>query len=307
MYDISLQMRVVGLPMDRPNQSSQSVTSGPVCLLDVTDQDNLGADAPGIQRKTPGGPRDGRPGACWAGFAKRWEGGEAVLPKSLLLTTLLVSQKDAGGYEHDTSDDKRLTGERSIVACGGKCRVGGRLGVAGRRLSSNRLSGSLCDLGLLDLRRLLLLAGDLVLQGLLGGYAFCLRLVVTVESRGVGGRRSIKVCLSGIKCGLCVMFCLLGGDALGKEGIERIVRVCVRASSNAVFDVDGLELSESSSSGVRCGLRILDRLLGVRDGIICRAKGDSGIGNCCVGLLLGRLGGGKIIGCIAQGVGTGLL
>lgn len=63
---------------------------GPFCLLDVTDRDNLGADAPGIQRKTPGRPRDGRPGACWAGFAKRWEGGEAVLPKPLLLTTFLV-------------------------------------------------------------------------------------------------------------------------------------------------------------------------------------------------------------------------
>ena len=46
------------------------------------------------------------------------------------------------------------------------------------------------------------------------------------------------------------MFCLLGGDALGKEGIERIVRVCVRASSNTVFDVDGLELSKGGGSNV---------------------------------------------------------
>lgn len=61
-----------------------------IWVLDVTDRDNLGADAPGIQRKTPGRPRDGRPSACWAGFAKRWEGGEAVLPKPLLLTTFLV-------------------------------------------------------------------------------------------------------------------------------------------------------------------------------------------------------------------------
>lgn len=149
--------------------------------------------------------------------------------------------------------------------------------------------------------------GDLVLQGLLGGYAFCLRLAVAVESRGVGGRRSIKVCLSGIKCDLCVMFCLLGGDALGKEGIERIVRVCVRASSNTVFDVDGLELSKGGGSNVRCSLRILDRLFGVRDGIICRTKGDSGLSHCCVGVLLGRLGRGKIVGRVAQGVGMGLL
>ena len=153
----------------------------------------------------------------------------------------------------------------------------------------------------------MLLAGNLVLQGLLGGYAFCLRLVVGIERRGVGGRRSIKVCLSGIKCDLCVKFYLLGNDALGKEGIERIVRVCVRASSNAVFDVDGLELSEGSDSGVRCGLRILDRLLGVRDGVICRTKGGLGLGNCCVGVLLGRLCRGKIVGRVAQGVGMGLL
>ena len=58
--------------------------------LDVTGRDNLGADAPAIQRKTPGRPCGGRPGACQAGFVKRWEGGEAVLPKSLLLTTFLV-------------------------------------------------------------------------------------------------------------------------------------------------------------------------------------------------------------------------
>ena len=153
----------------------------------------------------------------------------------------------------------------------------------------------------------MLLAGDLVLQGLLGGYAFCLRLVVGIERRGVGGRRSIKVCLSGIKCGLCVMFCLLGGDALGKEGIERIVRVCIGAGCDAVFDIDGLELSESGGSGVRCGLRILDRLLGIRYGIIRRTKSSFGRSHCCVGVLLGCLGRGEIIGRVVQRIGMCLL
>ena len=233
--------------------------------------------------------------------------GEKPPPKSLLLTTFLVGQEDAGGYKHDASDDEGFAYERSIVTCGGKCRVGGRLGVAGRRLSGNRLSGSLRDLGLLGLCCLLLLTGDLVLQGLLGGHALRLCLVVGIERRGIGGRLLVKSCLGGIERGLCIIFSLLGGDALGKEGVESVVRVCIGAGCDAVFDVDGLELSEGGGSGVRCGLRILDRLLGVRDGVVCRAKGGFGLGCCCVGVLLGRLGRGEIIGRIAQGVGMGLL
>ena len=97
------------------------------------------------------------------GLRSGGRGGETVLPKSLLLTTFLVGQEDAGGYKHDASDDKRLTGERSIVACGGECRVGGRLGVTCRRLSNSRLGSSRRDLALLGLCRLLLLTGDLVL------------------------------------------------------------------------------------------------------------------------------------------------
>lgn len=86
--------RVFVTDQDKPFEGNPNVSTCnskiDVWVLVVTDQDNLGADAPAIQRKTPGRPCGRRPGACQAGFAKRWEGGEAALPKSLLLTTFLV-------------------------------------------------------------------------------------------------------------------------------------------------------------------------------------------------------------------------
>ena len=52
-------------------------------------------------------------------FAEQKKGRSRALLRFLFLTALLVGQEDAARYEHGTPNDKRLTGERSIIARGG--------------------------------------------------------------------------------------------------------------------------------------------------------------------------------------------